>query len=113
VSNILENAKGHFRERLAAGAGQVTVSEWGVTIHFRPLNLKERDRIHQFAAKDSLEALVETLIVRALDGDGKPLFKSVHRTELMREVDPEVIARVCEEMNRAESELDVSIAEGN
>ncbi|MDH5528324.1 MAG: hypothetical protein OEY97_13620 [Nitrospirota bacterium] len=102
MSEILEKAKGHFKERLAAGLGSIEVPEWGTTIHFRPLNLRERDRIHRFAAKDSLEALVETLIVRALDGDGKPLFKSVHRTEFMREVDPEIIGRVCEEMNRAE-----------
>ena len=112
MSEILEKAKGHFKERLSAGMGTVEVPEWGTTIHFRPLNLKERDRIHQFAAKDSLEALVETLIVRALDADGKPIFKSVHRTELMREVDPEIIARVCEEMNRAER-LDLDTISGN
>ncbi|MDH5528363.1 MAG: hypothetical protein OEY97_13815 [Nitrospirota bacterium] len=112
MSEILEKAKGHFKERLSAGMGTVEVPEWGTTIHFRPLNLKERDRIHQFAAKDSLEALVETLIVRALDADGKPIFKSVHRTELMREVDPEIIARVCEEMNRAER-LDFDTISGN
>ncbi|MFQ5510130.1 MAG: hypothetical protein ACE5FN_12480 [Leptospirillia bacterium] len=112
MSEILEKAKGHFKERLSAGLGAIEVPEWGTTIHFRPLNLRERDRIHRFAAKDSLEALVETLIVRALDADGKPIFKSVHRTELMREVDPEVIARVCEEMNRAER-LDFDTISGN
>jgi len=113
MSNILEKAKGHFKDRLSAGMGSVEVPEWGGdTIHFRPLNLRERDRIHKFATKDSLEALVETLIVRALDADGKPLFKNVHRTELMREVDPEVIARVCEEMNRAER-LDFEEVSGN
>jgi hypothetical protein len=112
MSDLIEKAKCHFRERLSAGLGSVHVPEWDVTIHFRPLNLRERDRIHRFAAQDSLEALVETLIVRALDGDGKPLFKSVHRTELMREVDPAVIARVCEEMNRAER-LDFQDISGN
>lgn len=55
MSEILEKAKNHFRERLAAGLGSIEVPEWGTTIHFRPLNLKERDRIHRFAAQDSLE----------------------------------------------------------
>jgi len=112
MSAILEKAKSHFKELLSAGLAEIHVPEWDFTIYCRPLNLRERDRIHKFAAKDSLEALVETLIVRSLDGDGKPLFKSVHRTELMREVDPEVIARVCEEMNRAER-LDFETISGN
>jgi len=112
MSNILENMKGHFKELLSAGLRSIHVPEWDFTIYFRPLNLRERDRIHKFAIKDSLEALVETLIVRALDADGKPLFKSVHRTELMREVDPEIIARVCEEMNRTER-LDFQEISGN
>jgi len=98
MSEIIEKAKAHFRERLSEDMRSVEVPEWGTVIHFRPINLRDQDRIYRYIAKGSLEALAETLIVRALDGDGNKLFRPVHKTEFMRAVDPDVITRVCQAM---------------
>ena len=45
------------------------------------------------------EAIVESLIQRALDENGKHLFRSASRTELMRSVDPEIISRIVGEIS--------------
>jgi hypothetical protein len=41
------------------------------------------------------------LIQKALDKDGKNLFKQADKDVLMREVDPNIIIRICTELNAA------------
>lgn len=112
MSEILEKAKSHFRERLEGGMESVEVPEWGVTIHFKPETLRQRAAVHKAAQTSIADGLVEKLIQRALDADGKPLFKGVHRTELLREVDPDVVTRICMAMNRTDT-LILGEIEGN
>lgn len=100
--SVMERARAHFREQMTA-VNSVEVPEWGdssgpLRIYYRPMSLKERDQIFRFVSKDSLESLVETLIVRARDEDGKKIFRPADRNELMREVDPDVIGRIVAEM---------------
>lgn len=105
MSDILTNAKRHFTTRRAAGMQSLEVPEWGTdeapaVIWYRPLNLAERARID--AAMQSgprMEAFAEALIVRALDEQGKPLFRGIERGELLREVDPDVLIRTINRMN--------------
>lgn len=102
--DVLEQAKSHFKSKLNTPR-IIEVPEWGtedepLKIYVWPSNLMERDRIYQHVG--SLESLVETVIVRAKDAEGKPLFKTVHRQELLREVDPDVLARIVTEMNNEE-----------
>ena len=47
-----------------------------------------------------------TFILRALDEDGKMIFKRANMTELMRSVDPEIISRVVSEMGGDEPDFD-------
>jgi len=109
MSQVLERAKASFRARLSE-VRCIEVPEWGdesgpLRIYVRPATLKERDAIYRHVSAGSLEALVETLIQRARDEEGKPIFRPVDRLELMRHVDPDVIARVVAEINGDEAEL--------
>ena len=57
------------------------------------------------------EAMAMTLIFRLIDEEGKPLFRKPEKIDLMRSVDPDVLARIVGEINGADpSEDDV---EGN
>ena len=47
------------------------------------------------------KALVESLIQKALNPDGKPLFTKFDKNALMSEADPKVLIRVCSELNGA------------
>ena len=112
--SVIDNAKAHYKQVLSAGLqGPIKVPEWGVDVYYKPsANFSQQAQIielHQ--AGKSVEALVMTLILRALDEDGKPLFSKANKAELMKSVDPDIIVRIVDEINH--SEVDVDEALGN
>ena len=102
--DVLGMAKSHFREKLDASPECIDVPEWGMKIYFKPINLKQQDKIYKYIRAGSLESLAETVIVRALDENGNKIFKPVHKTELMTLVDSDVISRICEVMGGEDPE---------
>lgn len=117
MSKVLEAAKAHFKDVLAQGLkGPIHVKEWGgVNIYYKPATTfhQEAKIVELQAQGKTVEALVMTLILRALDENGKQLFAIADKPELMREVDPTVILRVITEMNDPDSQAKVEEALGN
>lgn len=116
MSDILDKAMSHFRDRLSEDMEYVSVPEWGdkdnpLLIYYKPMTLKQQDAIFKHVRAGSLKSLVETLLQRSLDEDGKRLFKTVHMTEFMRKVDPDVIERIVTEMGGGD--IDPEEAEKN
>ncbi len=107
MSALLEAAKQHWRAKLADGMQCVEVPEWGTPeqparVWFRPLTLEEEGQI--LSVDGDAEQLAMYLIVRARDEEGRKLFRKVDRLELMKHVDPQVIARIVGEMRKADAE---------
>ena len=104
MSEILEKAKAQFRERLSGDLSSVEVPEWETTVYFKPsMNLRQQEKVLALSSQGkAAEAIAMTMILRALDEDGKPLFKTVELGEIMRGVDPDVVARIVSEMNADE-----------
>lgn len=103
---ILERASAHFTEQLQNHTGSVSVPEWGTTIYYRPMNGKQRDAILKCVNDGNLfEALVESIILRARDEDGKAMFRRIHKREFMSRIDPKVVERVASEMGTLDSAL--------
>jgi len=98
-AEISAKAKTHWRKRIVGPMGSVEVPEWDSTIFFRPTTLAERNAIFKYSAQDSLESLAQTLIIRALNADGKRLWSNAKKKEMMEEWDPDVIASVVMAMN--------------
>ena len=105
MSEILNAAKLQFRERMSAPLGRILIPEWTVDgkpaeIFFRPtMNFKQQGEVLRLASEGKqAEAVVLTLIFRALDADGKPLFRKVNQTEILNEMDPDLIGRIVGEM---------------
>lgn len=114
MSGILDKARAHFRAKLDGEMLSCEVPEWGLTVFWKPLNLKQQNKIYKHLADKSLIALVETLIIRARNIDGDLLFKPIDKTELMTSVDPGVINRIVEAMGEEDEESpDAEKAEGN
>lgn len=105
MANIMEKVKDHFRN-IRQELREYYCEEWDETIYFKPMNLEENDRIFKYVQADSLEMLVQTLIVRALDADGNKMFKNMDRKELMKHADPRVITKICEAMSDTVEEPD-------
>jgi len=110
-NKVLNKATSHFKEALSSGLKSIEVPEWETTIYYRPaFTLAEQAKVLEFHNKGQLvDALIETLIVRAKDSEGKSIFQAGERIIIKHEVDPDVLTRVVTEMNtgvgKAEAEL--------
>jgi len=103
MSKVIEKATAHFRTKISGDMKKITVSEWECDIYFKESNtLKEESRLIELAQQGkTVEALVETLIVKARNADGTKMFTSMDKVVFMNEVDPNVVIRVVGEMNLA------------
>jgi len=104
--SVLTKARTHFKDQLAGELGSIVVPEWDTTIYFKCIStfIQEQKVIELHAKGELVAALVETLIQKSLTKDGKKVFSNADRDVLMREVDPNVIIRVCTEINAAKDE---------
>ena len=104
--DILEKAKSHFyvkRDTLKA----IAVPEWDTTLYVRPLTLAESQKIQQSVKEDNVvDALITTLIVRARNAEGQPVFKLAQKSEILHAVDPDVVCRIVTEMNKTEEDFE-------
>jgi hypothetical protein len=102
MTSILDKATAHFRNQISGKLQSVTVPEWENTkIYFKMAStLKEEGRILELSQQGkSVEALVESLIVKARNEDGTKMFNAADKLTFMNEVDPAVLIRIVGEIN--------------
>lgn len=103
--SVIDKAKAHFREVLSQGLkGPIKVPEWDCEVWYKPaLSFQAESKVIELQQQGkTTEALVEMLIIRALDKNGTPLFNKAEKPEIMRECDPSVVLRIITEMNDPE-----------
>lgn len=118
MSNIkkpLDKITAHYRQKISGSLHKVHVPEWDLDIYYKGTNtLQEESRMIELAQQGkTVEALVETLIIRARDEDGTKMFKQADKPTFMSEVDPHVLIRVCGEMNAKSEDETVENATKN
>jgi len=102
--SVLDTATAHFRTKISGDMTHITVPEWGdAKIYFKSSNtLTEESRLLNLAQQGkTVEALVESIIRKAKDKDGKSLFHDADRIKLMNEADPQVVIKVATAINNA------------
>ena len=101
MSTVLDKATEHFRSRISGDMKKITVPEWACDIYFKSsTNLKEQAKLIELSqAGKTVEALVESLIMKARNADGTKMFGMPDKMIFMNEVDPTVIIRVVSEIN--------------
>lgn len=111
----MERMTAHYRTKISGEMRKLHVPEWDMDIYYKDANtLQEEAKLIELAQKGkTVEALVETLIVKARNQDGTKMFKMADKITMMNEVDPNVFIRVVGEMNAANAESNVEIAEKN
>ena len=113
---VLAAAKAHFKDILAQGLrGPIAVPEWNTNIWYKPAtSFYQESRIVELTSQGkTVEALVESLIMRCLDSDGNPIFSKADKPELMRSVDPGVIMKIMADMNDQETAAKAEAGLGN
>jgi len=103
--SVIEKAAAQFRERLNGELQSIDVPEWSekdkaFKIYFKPLiNFKAQEKIYALVnAGKASEAICQTLVIRALDIDGKNIFRQHDIQSLMHESDPDVVGRIIQAM---------------
>lgn len=111
--SILEKAKNHYKAKLTAEPREIDIPEWDSKLYIRPgISLQALGEIMELAnAGKAAEAMVMTIVHRLIDGEGKPVFKKLDKLELMKSVDPDILARIVSEINSGDP--DEADAEGN
>ena len=94
--SAIQKAQGHFQSKLAADLKMVRIEEWDLDVYYRDVNtLRTESKIVELAqAGKSVEALVQTVISKALDKDGKQLFTQNDKDALMNDADPSVVLKL-------------------
>ena len=113
MSKILENAKSHFTSKLSGELQKITVPEWKTDIFYKgTYSFAVESKIIELQQQGkTVDALVESVIAKALTIDGKPMFSKFDRVTLMNEVDPQVLIRVATALNNSPMEYNQPLAE--
>jgi hypothetical protein len=108
MSKILEKATAHFRNKIGGEMRKISVPEWECDIWVKnSATLREESKILELSQQGkSVEALVESIIVKARNEDGTKMFGMPDKVTFMNEVDPNVIIRVAAEINNVPLTMD-------
>ena len=99
---FIDRAKSHFE---SLGVQHIEVPEWKdeagnpSIIYWNPINLSEKNKL--FRKSDNLNdvsILADIVILKALDKDGKKVFKLDSKMDLMTKVDSDVLSRIATAM---------------
>jgi hypothetical protein len=83
------------REHFASlGTKKIEVPEWKLTIYSSPVTLAEKNRLYRKSRESDMELLVDIVIMKASDADGKKLFTLDQKITLLNRADSNVLARV-------------------
>ncbi len=104
--NIKEKALAHFKSKLAGDLQKFHVAEWSCDIYYRATaSMATEAKILKLTTDGkTAEALVESIVQKSLNADGKRVFHDSDRAVLMNEADPQVMIRVATVLNNANNE---------
>jgi len=111
--SMIDKATTHFETVLAQGLlGPIKVPEWeNAEIYYKPsTTMYEQSKIIELTqGGKATEALIQTLIMRARDKDGKTVFGSQDKHKLMRSVDPKIILTIVTAMNADDENIEAEL----
>jgi hypothetical protein len=108
MSKVLEKATAHFRNKISGEMRKINVPEWECDIWVKSSStLRDESKILELSQQGkSVEALVESIIVKARNEDGTKMFSLPDKVSFMNEIDPNVIIRVAAEINNVPLSMD-------
>ena len=108
MSKVLEKATAHFRNKISGEMRKIEVPEWECNIWVKnSATLREESKILELSQQGkSVEALVESIIVKARNEDGTKMFTMPDKMTFMNEIDPQIIIRVAADINNIPMSMD-------
>ena len=100
--SIIDRAKSHFE---SIGVQSIEVPEWkdedgkASVIYWNPINLFEKNKLFKKSENLSdVSILADIIVMKALDKDGKKVFKLEDKQTLMEKADPNILQRIAQKM---------------
>ena len=108
MNTVLQKATSHFRTQLDGTLRELEVPEWECKIYYYPTSsFKDESSVLKLQQEGkTVEALVQSLVVKCRNADGTKMFQTADRVTLMNEVDPKVIIRVAGVINSGDDSID-------
>lgn len=105
---VLAKAIEHFKNT-ESEMKELYVEEWDTTVYYKEKSaFKDQSAIMQLHQQGKVvEALVETIIVKARTQDGNKMFQPADRVHLLNSVDPNVLVKIATELNKVEDDYDL------
>lgn len=102
--SAIQKATAHYKTQIGGELKSFKVDEWDLTIFYRPITSlrAEADVVQLSQAGKTVEALVMSIINKARDENGKLMFSKHDKDTFMNEVDPQVVLKVANKLNRLE-----------
>jgi len=94
--SVIDKVKKHFNDQ---SSKTITVEEWDATFVVRPMNLDEVRRFLEKQKQNSIEAVVDLMIMKLLKEDGETkAFKLEDKKTLLTNADPKILNRIAEQI---------------
>ena len=100
--SVIDIAKSHFDN---IGVQSMEVFEWKdengkpVILYWNPITLLEKNRLLKKSDNlNDIAILADVLVMKALDKDGKKIFKLEDKQTLMEKADPNILQRIAQKM---------------
>lgn len=91
AADIMDRITAHFSGR---GMRSLSVPEWDLTVFCKPMTVAERSQLFKGSRDGGLRWQVESIVLKALDADGKKLFSPHDEIKLLHHADPYVVEKV-------------------
>lgn len=101
--SITDKISKHYQSSIAGELKKIHVEEWDTDVYYKttyPLSVESKI-IELQAQGKTVEALVESIVLKSRDANGKRLFQDADRIKLMMEADPLVVIKVATAINNA------------
>jgi hypothetical protein len=110
--NLTDKISKHYQSSISGELKKYHCEEWGTDIYYRTTYpAKDETRIVELASKGLVvETLIETVLIKARDAEGKKLFQDADRVKLMNEADLNVIVKIATAINGAKIDLNQEAA---
>jgi hypothetical protein len=113
--NVMDKIKSHYRETISGELKAIEVPEWEMTMYYkRGTNFQTESKVMELQnAGKTAEALVQVMINRCLDEEGKRIFNEHNKQELMRSADPKILLQIVSQINDEDDPVSVEDAGKN
>ena len=111
--DLMGKIRNHYAETVSGSMKEIEVPEWDTTFYYKKgTNFQQEAKVMELQnSGKTAEALVQVMVNRLLDSDGKRVFNEHNKGELMKAADPKLLLQIVSQINDDDEPVSVEKAE--